>query len=164
MFRRRLRLPEGVQGRDEHASRADRSGAAKKLIAVVSPLPGEGWPNNKGHDLSSLPERVRRHLTELARRRETITYRDLAATLDVQPPNTIHQVADALEVLMREDHKNRAPFLAALVVSKVRQGFPAPVFFSFALSLGRFSGSGTGPESRTWHASQLKSAWDFWGR
>lgn len=163
MFRRRLRLPEGVQGRDENASRAVRSEAAKKLIAVVSPLPGEGWPN-KRHDLSSLPERVRRHLTELARRRETITYRDLAAKLDVRPPSTIHQVANALEVLMREDHQNGAPFLAALVVSKVRQGLPAPAFFSFALSLGRFIASDTGPEPRTWHASQLKSAWDFWGR
>ncbi len=43
-----------------------------------------------------LPERIRGYLTELARRRETITYRDLAKALEVQPPNTIHQVTDAL--------------------------------------------------------------------
>ena len=65
---------------------------------------------------------------------------------------------------MREDHENGAPFLAALVVSKVRQGLPAPAFFSFALSLAGSSDRITGPEPRTWHASQLKSAWDFWGR
>ena len=47
---------------------------------------------------------MRAYLTEIARRRGTITYRDLARALEVQPPNTIHQVAEALEVLMQEDH------------------------------------------------------------
>ena len=111
-----------------------------------------------------LPERIRAYLTELARRRGTITYRDLAKALEVQPPNTIRQVADALEVLMREDHGNGAPFLAAMVVSKVRNGLPAPTFFSFACSLGRFRGSDTGPETQAYHAGELKSAWDYWGR
>ena len=124
-------------------------------------MPGEGWPNGR-RGLSTLAESVRTHLKGLARRRETITYRDLAIALDVQPPNTIHQVADALEVLMREDQENEAPFLAALVVSKVRNGLPAPAFFSFAHSLDRFSGSDTGPETQTYHARQLKSAWDYW--
>ena len=97
-------------------------------------MPGEGWPaGNCG--MSSLPKRVREHLKELARRRETITYRDLAKGLEVQPPNTIHQVADALEVLMREDHATAAPFLAALVVSKVRNVLPALVFFHVARML-----------------------------
>ncbi len=93
-----------------------------------------------------------------------MTYRDLATALQVQPPKTIHQVADALEVLMQEDHANGAPFLAALVVSKVRNGLPAPAFFYFAASLGRFEGSDTGPETPTYHAQELKSAWDHWGR
>ena len=87
-------------------------------------MPGEGWPNGR-RGLSTLAESVRTHLKGFARRRETITYRDLAIAHDVQPPNTIHQVADALEVLMREDQENEAPFLAALVVSKVRNGLPA---------------------------------------
>ena len=60
--------------------------------------------------MSSLPKRVREHLKELARRRETITYRDLAKGLEVQPPNTIHQVADALEVLMRGIMQRRRHF------------------------------------------------------
>ena len=79
--------------------------------------------------MSSLPKRVREHLKELARRRETVLYRDLAKELAVQPPNTIHQVADALEVLMREDQATGAPFLAALVVSKVRNGAACPGVF-----------------------------------
>ena len=110
-----------------------------------------------------LPERIRAYLTELARRRGTITYRDLAKALEVQPPNTIHQVADALEVLMQEDRANGAPFLAAMVVSKVRNGLPAAAFFSFARSLGRFRGSDTGPETQAYQAGELKSAWDYWG-
>ncbi len=113
--------------------------------------------------MSSLPKRVREHLKELARRRETITYRDLAKALEVRPPNTIHQVADALEVLMREDHATGAPLLAALVVSKVRNGLPAPAFFSVARMLGRFKGSDTGSDTQTYHARELESVWDYWG-
>jgi len=112
--------------------------------------------------MSSLPKRVREHLKELARRRETIIYRDLAKGLEVQPPNTIHQVADALEVLMREDHATAAPFLAALVVSKVRNGLPAPVFFYVARMLGRFKGLDAGSDIETYHARELESAWDYW--
>ncbi len=95
-----------------------------------------------------LPERIRAYLTELARHRGTITYRDLAK---------------ALEVLMQEDRANGAPFLAAMVVSKVRNGLPAPAFFSFARSLGRLRGSDTGPETHACHAGELQSAWDYWG-
>ena len=112
---------------------------------------------------SDLSERMRAYLTELARRRGTMTYRDLARALQVQPPNTIRQVADALEVLMQEDFTNGVPFLAALVVSRVGNGLPAPAFFFFAGSLGRFGGSDTGPETATYHAQELKSAWDHWG-
>ena len=112
---------------------------------------------------SDLSERMRAYLTELARRRGTMTYRDLARALQVQPPNTIRQVAGALEVLMQEDLTNGVPFLAALVVSRVGNGLPAPAFFFFAGSLGRFEGSGTGPETPIYHAQELKSAWDHWG-
>ena len=125
-------------------------------------MPGEDWPAGN-YSMSSLPKRVREHLKELARRRETIIYRDLAKGLEVQPPNTIHQVADALEVLMREDHATAAPFLAALVVSKVRNGLPAPVFFYVARMLGRFKGLDAGSDIETYHARDLESAWGYWG-
>ncbi len=64
----------------------------------------------------SLPQRLRSHLRVLASRRETTTYRDLARALELQPPNAIHQVTEALEVLMHEDHEDGAPFIAALDV------------------------------------------------
>ncbi len=132
------------------------------VLVAVWVVVHKGLPPGR-HGLLSLPERIREYLTGLARRQGTITYRDLAKALEVQPPHTIRQVAEALEVLMREDHGNGAPFIAALVVSKVRNGLPAPAFFSFARSLGRFKGSDTGPETQTYHARALKSAWDYWG-
>ena len=132
------------------------------VLVVVWVVVHKGLPPGR-HGLLSLPERIREYLKELARRRDTITYRDLAKALEVQPPNTIHQVAEALEVLMQEDHVNGAPFIAALVVSKVRNGLPAPAFFSFACSLRRFNGSDTGSEIQTYYARELQSAWDYWG-
>ena len=108
---------------------------------------------------------MRAYLTEIARRRGTIRYRDLAKVLDVQPPHTIRQVTDALELLMREDYVDEAPFLAALVVSKVRNGLPAPPFFSLARALGRYIRDRIrARESLTYHTCELKRAWDRWGR
>ena len=107
---------------------------------------------------------MRAYLTEIARHRGTITYLDLAKALEVQPSHTIRQVTDALEVLMQKDCIDGAPFLAALVVSKVRNGLPAPPFFSLARALRRYTGSDTSPECLTYHAFELKRAWDHWGR
>ena len=135
-----------------------REKAERGFLAV----PGEAWPAAK-HGMPSLPKRVREHLKELARRRQTITYRDLAGELEVQPPNTIRQVADAVEALMREDRATGAPFLGAQVISKARNGLPAPAFFHFARTLGRYKGSDTGPDTQTYHARELESAWDYWG-
>ncbi len=45
----------------------------------------------------SLPQRLRSYLKVLAARRETITYRDLAKALELDPPNAIHRVTEAVE-------------------------------------------------------------------
>ncbi len=110
----------------------------------------------------ALSERVRSHLRVLASRRETITYRDLAKALELQPPNTIHRVTEALEVLIHEDHEDGAPLIAALVVSKVRGGVPAPGFFQLARSLGRYGGPDAGPEAEAHHAREIEGAWSYW--
>lgn len=114
--------------------------------------------------MSNLPERVREHLKKLAGRRDQIIYRDLAKGLDVQGPNTIRQVAEALEVLMHEDQATGAPFIAALVVSKARYGLPAPTFFDVARMLGRYRGLDTNSDTQAYHACELENAWDYWGR
>jgi hypothetical protein len=52
----------------------------------------------------------------------TITYGGLARLLELPPPNTIHQITVALELLMEEDAEAGRPFIAALVISKTRGG------------------------------------------
>ncbi|MEQ8196259.1 MAG: hypothetical protein RIB59_17385 [Rhodospirillales bacterium] len=106
---------------------------------------------------------MRIFLADLASRRGTVTYRVLAKALDVRPPNTIHQIGDALAALMAEDRAEGRPFLAALVLSKARNGLPSPHFFDIANRLGRYAGAETGEEAHRFHAGELVRAWDYWG-
>lgn len=73
-----------------------------------------------------------------------ITYREAAKGLLLAPPNTIHQVTEALEQLMAVDATADRPFISAMVISKARDGLPAPGFFDCAVRLGRFVGDATG--------------------
>ena len=66
-----------------------------------------------------------------------LTYQQAAQRLGLEPPHTIHRLALALEALMQEDAAAGRPFIAALVVSRSRQGLPAPGFFDTAIALGR---------------------------
>lgn len=71
--------------------------------------------------------RLRAHLQAVAtHRRLPITYQKVAKGLLPAPPNTIHQVTEALEQLMAEDAAADRPFLSAMVISKARSGLPAP--------------------------------------
>ena len=109
-----------------------------------------------------LARRVRAHLRGVAGRATPITYKALADALALTPPNTIHQVAEALEHLMREDAANGHPFIAALAISKARGGLPAPGFFDTAQRLGRFAGDPSGPDASAFHGAALADAAAFW--
>ena len=109
-----------------------------------------------------LAGRIRIHLQRLAARGEPITYKALAEALEVEPPNRIHQVTEALEWLMREDAANEHPFIAALVISRARGGLPAPGFFDIAKELGRFDGDPSGPDATASHGAMLAAATAFW--
>lgn len=89
-------------------------------------------------DSVSLPARVRQLLQTAPREALPMTYQQLAEALGLQPPRTIQRVAQALETLMREDAQQNRPFIAALVVSRRGEGFPAQGFFDLAVELGRF--------------------------
>ena len=91
-----------------------------------------------------------------------ITYQDLAKALRLSPPKTIHQVTETLERLMEEDAEVGLPFIAALAVSKVRGGLPAPGFFACARRLGRFVGDATDPEAWTYHATAFNATAMLW--
>jgi len=107
--------------------------------------------------------RIREFLESLAKRRNLITYQELANALQILPPHSIHQVTEALERLMEEDAAADRPFIAALALSKARGGLPAPGFFDCARRLGRFAGDPAGQDARTFHAAELNAVFARWG-
>jgi hypothetical protein len=109
---------------------------------------------------SSLATALRAYLQQVAARSEQITYQSLAIEMQLQPPNTIHQLTTQLEELMREDAAARHPFIAALVVSKRPPYLPGRGFFQCATDLGRFSGIDS--EASNFHARELAQAQTFW--
>ena len=111
-----------------------------------------------------LARRLRAHLQALAALRVPITYRDVAKAMLLSPPHTIHQVTEALEQLMAEDAAARRPIIAAMVVSKWRNGLPAPGFFDCAARLGRFAGDATGPNARAFYAGEFNASVALWAR
>ncbi|MCC5882117.1 MAG: hypothetical protein JJU25_05710 [Halomonas sp.] len=86
---------------------------------------------------ASLPYQTRRLLEATDAAALPMTYQQLAEALGLTPPRTIQRVAQALEMLMREDAERGRAFIAALVVSR-RDGLPAQGFFELAVSLERF--------------------------
>ena len=106
----------------------------------------------------TLARRLRAHLQAIATQRLPITYQEAAKGLLLSPPNTIHQVTEALEQLMAEDAAAMRPFIAAMVISKTRGGLPAPGFFDCAARLGRFAGDAKGLDAWEFHAVELNAA------
>lgn len=92
------------------------------------------------------------------------TYKGLADHLGLVPPQTIHRIAVALEILMAEDAAACRPLLAALCVSRLQPGLPAPGFFMTAQALGIFSGNIESAEADVFHARELEHALAFYGQ
>jgi hypothetical protein len=103
--------------------------------------------------------RVRAHLQVIASQSTAITYQTLAKALDLMPPNTIHQVTEALERLMQEDAASGQPFIAAVVIGKARGGLPAPGFFDCARRFGRFA---DGQDPTAFHTAELNAVFARW--
>ncbi len=94
----------------------------------------------------------------------TLTYHQAARGIGLRPPHVIHSVTGLLEALMAEDAAAGRPFIAALVVSRARDGLPALGFFETARRLGRFSGDPFGEETVAYHAAELALATAFHAR
>ena len=118
--------------------------------------------NVDGNTAQTIAPRLREHLRKVAEQRLPVTYQEVAKALGLRPPNTIHQVTEALEHLMTEDAATDRPFIAAIVISKARGGLPAPGFFDCAARLGRFDGDAAGPEAWAFHAAELNAMVAFW--
>jgi hypothetical protein len=94
----------------------------------------------------------------------TVTYHQAARGVGLKPPHVIHSVTQLLERLMDEDAAHGHPFIAALVVSRARDGLPALGFFETAARLGRFDGDPFGEEAVAYHAAELALATAFHAR
>ena len=82
-----------------------------------------------------------------------MTYLQAADAIGIEPPQRIHQLARLVEILLKEDvDAGRTP-VAALVVSRARNGLPAPGFFERARRLGIFDGE----NPRRFHENLLES-------
>lgn len=128
------------------------------MIPCVTMNIGSALPSAR----DELATRVRTFLQDFASRSLPITYQELANSMELAPPNTIHRLTNSLEELMRQDAAAQRPFIAALVVSKRRNGVPAPGFFHCAAALGRFDGDATGADAATFHSQEFSAAAAYW--
>lgn len=103
------------------------------------------------HEDPSTLEALARLLNRQAAMGQTLTYRDATLALGLEPPNTIHQLVMLLEELMQQDAEAERPLRASLVVSRTRNGRPAPGFFDRAQALGLFDGY----DADAFHEQQL---------
>jgi len=109
--------------------------------------------------MAAVADLLRPVLEDRARARATITYADLARAAGVPPPHTIHKTGDALEHLMERDAAGGRPLLAAVAISRARDGVPAPGFFQKATELGLYFGPDRGAQAATFHALELEKVW-----
>lgn len=101
---------------------------------------------------------LRAYLEGLAASGRTATYHEAALDLGIPAPQSIHKLTRLLEETMAEDAAAGRPLLAAFVVSRTREGLPAPGFFARAKALGRYDGPERGPEARAFHERELAAA------
>ena len=85
-----------------------------------------------------------------------ITYGQLARAMGLYAPGSIAKVTQALEATMIEDVETGAPFIAALVVSKIGQGTAADGFFQQARALGR--GPEPDEDNQSYHQREFAGA------
>jgi len=109
---------------------------------------------------NALRDRIRAHLTGLYAEDVPLTYGQLARDLGLYMPGSIAKVTQALEATMVEDAESGAPFLAALVVSKIGDG-AAKGFHQQARALGR--GPADGENDSAYHRREFRGAFTLIG-
>lgn len=103
------------------------------------------------------PEALSAYLDTLASEGRTATYQEAALALGLEPPQTIHRLALALEASMSKDAAAGRPLRAASVVSRAGDGRPARGFFAHARVLGRYDGPETGADAQAFHETELQA-------
>ena len=101
--------------------------------------------------------RLEAALSDLAQRRQCITYGALAAQIGFDGPGRIRRLTDLLEVLMEEDVALGRPLRAAVVTAKASGGLPAQGFFLKASALGLCQVPLPPEAAKVFHDAQLKA-------
>lgn len=110
---------------------------------------------------NELQQRLRNHLNTLARQRQTISYRQLAAAVDIPGPQVIRRLTDLLEDIIRDDHAaGITSSVAALAVSQAVPAIPRAGFFMLLRELGMYSGPNEGEQAAAFHASYLQQVFE----
>ncbi len=106
-----------------------------------------------------IADRLEQILLDAARARKTLTYRDVAEQLELQPPQTIHQVTLLLEGLTRKHAASGDNILACVVVSRTT-AIPAIGFFMLLRELGVYEGGEDAVDMAAFHAIALRNCFD----
>ena len=109
-------------------------------------------PTNQDHVWQNRAEMVLASATSLGR---IVTYAEMADAADIPAPQRIHKLTLWLEATMRQDHAAGQPLRAALVISRNRNGLPAPGFFLLCQELGLYQGDETGADAAQFHQTML---------
>ena len=113
--------------------------------------------------MAALQAELRCILIGLAEQGRTIVYRDLARAANIPPPQTIHKLTGTLEDMVRDDHAEGRPLLAALAIGRGPEGIPGPGFFQLAALLGRYEGEDRGAAAQAFHQAEVIRVFDYWG-
>jgi hypothetical protein len=109
-------------------------------------------PTNQDHVWQNRAEMALASATSLGR---IVTYAEMADAADIPAPQRIHKLTLWLEATMRQDHAAGQPLRAALVISRNRNGLPAPGFFLLCQELGIYQGAETGADAAQFHQTML---------
>ena len=109
-------------------------------------------PTNQDHVWQNRAKMALASATSLGR---IVTYAEMADAADIPAPQRIHKLTLWLETTMRQDHAAGQPLRAALVISRNRNGLPAPGFFLLCQELGIYQGSETGADATQFHQTMI---------
>ncbi|MBZ9708531.1 hypothetical protein LB543_17565 [Mesorhizobium sp. ESP7-2] len=146
----------------EHDPKTTFSGLEGQRHVVGRMLPANDLEDGSPvapSDEPALKARLREELLLQAQARLPITYASLAETM--VGSNAIGVLRDALEHLMDEDAGEGLPLLAAVAVTALEPGLPAPWFFSKAEAMGLFTGDPADLEAYAFHAREFHRATDL---
>jgi hypothetical protein len=86
---------------------------------------------------------------------QCLTYAALAEAARIPAPHRIHKLTGWLEAVITRDHHAGKPLRAAAVISRRRNGLPAPGFFDRCRDLGLYDGPSRGEAAAAFHQQLL---------